>query len=104
MAEQSAVWGESNPASYKTTNAPIIPMMQSYWISFIRYFDPNSGREVGSPVWADWGTPDAKGGNRLLVNSPATTGSIDSTVMELIDDDYRHKCSVLGAWAVAIKQ
>lgn len=104
VAEQSAVWGESNPASYKTTNAPIIPMMQSYWISFIRYFDPNSGREVGSPVWADWGTPDAKGGNRLLVNSPATTGSIDSTVMELIDDDYRHKCSVLGAWAVAIKQ
>lgn len=104
VAEQSAVWGVSNPASYKTTNAPIIPLIQQYWISFIKTFDPNTLRLDGAPHWDDWGTPDIKGGNRLLVNSPDANGRLSTTVMELVDDDYRYRCEKLCAWAVAIKQ
>ncbi|KAK4697339.1 hypothetical protein P7C71_g717, partial [Lecanoromycetidae sp. Uapishka_2] len=104
VAEQSAIWGDTNPASYKTTNAPIIPLMQAYWISFIQSFDPNTNRAPGAPTWDDWGTPDPTGGKRLLVQNPDASGGVGTTVMELIDDDYRHKCATLGAWAVAIKQ
>lgn len=104
VAEQSAIWGASSPASYKTTNAPIIPMMQQYWISFIRSFDPNTEKLDGAPNWDDWGKPDSTGGKRLLVQNPGPNAALSTTTMELIDDDYRHKCDVLGAWAVAIKQ
>ena len=104
VAEQSAVWNQTNPPSYKTTNAQIIPMIQAYWISFIINFDPNVQRLVGAPEWDDWGTPDVKGGNRLLVNNPTVSQSLSTSGMELVDDVYRHKCATLNAWSVAIKQ
>ncbi|OJD14320.1 hypothetical protein AJ78_05315 [Emergomyces pasteurianus Ep9510] len=51
-----AIWGPKHghgPASYKgkEVNAPIVPVLQGYWISFIRSFDPNKHRTKGSPEW-----------------------------------------------------
>ena len=54
--EISAIWGPVNtygaaPASYNKgkSNAWIVPMIQSYWLSFIRTLDPNTLRAKGSP-------------------------------------------------------
>lgn len=57
--ELFAVWGPNNtdgnpPKSYNTTNAAIVPVVQNYWISFIKYLDPNKGRLAGAPVWEQW--------------------------------------------------
>jgi carboxylesterase type B len=57
--EVNAIWGPENvgggaPASYNTTNAGIIPVIQGYWTSFVRALDPNTFRAEGSPVWEEW--------------------------------------------------
>ena len=41
-------------ASYWTYNAPVVPLMMGYWISFVRALDPNPHRLPGSPAWAEW--------------------------------------------------
>lgn len=58
--EINAIWGPeyvtgTPPASYWTTNANIVPVMQGYWTSFVRSLDPNSYRYPGSPEWKTWG-------------------------------------------------
>ncbi|OAX85446.1 hypothetical protein ACJ72_00171 [Emergomyces africanus] len=55
-AHLPAIWGPKyshGPASYKGNgvNALIVPLMQGYWISFIRSFDPNKYRAKDSPEW-----------------------------------------------------
>ena len=104
VAEQSAIWASTNPDSYKSTNQPLIPLMQSYWISFIRSYNPNTFRAQGSPAWDDWGKNDASGGNRLLVQTPGPNGDVSTTVMEKVDPDTRNRCATLLSWGVAIKQ
>ena len=101
--EQSAIWNETRPASYKTTNKPIIPLMQGYWVSFIRTFNPNTMAASGAPVWNDWGDTSPKGGNQLLINSPGPGGSYSTTVNQLVPQTERAKCAQLLAWGVAIK-
>lgn len=54
--EMSAIWGPRNvpgaPASYSTTvNAAIVPIMQDYWTSFIRTYDPNVYKANNAPDW-----------------------------------------------------
>ena len=104
IAEQSAIWASPDPASYRTTNLPIVPLMQGYWVSFIRTLDPNKLRAPGSPVWGDWGKDDKTGGMRLLVQNPGPDGDIKTTTMESVDPGTREKCATLLAWGVAIKQ
>ena len=104
VAEQSAIWASPNPASYKTTNMPIVPLMQDYWISFIRSFDPNTFKAQGAPAWNGWGKDDQTGGSRLLVQNPALNGNLDTTTVESIDTALRDKCSTLLQWGVAIRQ
>ncbi|MCJ1473473.1 hypothetical protein MMC13_002124 [Lambiella insularis] len=56
-AEMPAIWGPSYvdaPASYQTANKNIVPVMQGYWTSFIRSYDPNTYRAAGTPVWEKW--------------------------------------------------
>lgn len=72
--ELAAIWGLANggPASYNTSlNAPIIPVIQGYWTSFIRTLDPNALRAEGTPEWLPWGA-DSSAGQRLLFMTNAT--------------------------------
>ena len=104
VAEQAAIWASPDTSSSKSNDAPIIPLMQSYWISFIRAYDPNVYRLQGSPAWNDWGKEDASGGNRLLVQNPGPKGDISTTKMESVDAEARRRCGQLLAWGIAIKQ
>lgn len=104
VAEQSAIWDSPNPDSYKTTNAPIIPLMQGYWISFIRAYNPNAYKAQGAPSWNDWGEDNESGGMRLLVQNPGPGGNVGTTGMETVDAGSRARCGQLLAWGAAIKQ
>ncbi|KAK1976539.1 carboxylesterase [Colletotrichum cereale] len=76
--ELNGVFGPDNtdggpPKSYSTTNAPIVPLTQAYWASFVRSLDPNAAGIVpGMPEWEAW-TVDGK--RRLLFQN--NTGTME---------------------------
>ncbi|KAL7619681.1 hypothetical protein AAE478_010222 [Parahypoxylon ruwenzoriense] len=97
-----AIWGPgyasgSAPASYVAngTNTAVVPVIQAYWTSFIRSFDPNKYRYPGSAVWGTW---SEKKQNRLLFQ----TGG--STSMETVDEDTQSRCDYFTSIGVDIKQ
>lgn len=57
VSEKPAIWGPNNagacgePCSYLTYNANIVPVMMSYWISFILSLDPNTHKVRQAPEW-----------------------------------------------------
>ncbi|ROW01540.1 hypothetical protein VSDG_02114 [Cytospora chrysosperma] len=42
--------GEAAPPSYLTYNAPVVPLVMGYFLSFVRTGDPNALRAPGAPV------------------------------------------------------
>ena len=59
--EVNAIWGPENtqgaaPDSYYPggVNHDIVPIVQGYWTSFIRSYDPNTHRKAASPRWEAW--------------------------------------------------
>src|ERR1700761_784498 len=101
--EIHAIWGPDNtnggaPASYFPggINAAIVPVMQGYWTSFIRTFNPNTHRAAGSPIWEPIGT-EKTGENRVLFQTNATA-------METVTPDMDTKCAFFTGIALAIQQ
>lgn len=95
--ELVAIWGLNSttgtpPASYFTTNAAIVPVMQGYWTSFIRSLDPNTFRATGTPEWLPF-----DGQQRILFETNATR-------METIPADQQERCDFLASIAVALEQ
>lgn len=103
VAETSAIWGTDLPKSYQSggPNAKISNMMQKYWISFIKFYDPNSAREHNSPKWATWTASQGQtvGLKRLLIQ-----GGRKTTVVEDVSVAQRGRCDVLSSWGIALKQ
>jgi acetylcholinesterase len=71
------------PVSYYTYDAPIVPVVMNYWISFVRTLDPNALRYPSAPVWENWG--DAK--QRLMFD-------VGNTTMETTPDDLLDRCDL----------
>ena len=85
------------PASYSTPlNAPIIPIMQGYWTSFIRSLDPNAHRANGSPEWGPWGSSGTNGQRILLMTN--------ATRMESVPADQQKRCNYLLGLGVLLQQ
>ncbi|KAI8671160.1 Carboxylic ester hydrolase [Fusarium keratoplasticum] len=60
VANAPAVFGPDmlasrSRASYYTYNAPMVPIIMNYWISFVRALDPNKYRYEDTPRWENWG-------------------------------------------------
>ncbi|MCJ1381989.1 hypothetical protein MMC17_005101 [Xylographa soralifera] len=93
-AEMPAIWwpGWPAPASYSTTNRNIVPVMQGYWTSFIRDFDPNTHRAEETPEWEEWGS-----GQRMRL---VAKGS----VMEEVQEPQRQRCAYISGIEVEIDQ
>ena len=101
--EVNAIWGPENtnggaPLSYYSngTNGAIVPVVQGYWTSFIRSYDPNTHRVEGSPEWQRWGT----GGDywkRLMFKTNATT-------METVPADQQERCTWLSSIGLSLMQ
>ena len=97
--EVNAIWGPEYvgggaPASYNTTNADVVPVIQGYWTSFIRSLNPNTYRMPGTPTWEQW---TSGGMERLLFN---TSGP----VMETVDQGQRARCAYLSGIGVSVRQ
>lgn len=70
--QAAAVFGafhSATSASLLSYNAPIIPIVQNYWISFVRSLNPNTYRYPDAPEWKPWG--DSR--QRLVLQLPNTT-------------------------------
>lgn len=57
--ELNGVFGPNNtdgapPKSYRTTNAPIVPITMAYWSSFVKTLDPNKMKLPNTPDWQPW--------------------------------------------------
>lgn len=87
--ELNAIFGPSNtqgnaPDSYypNGTNAHAVPVVQAYWTSFIRSFDPNTYRLGGTVEWLPW---DEGSQQRILFDTGGVTsmeGLVGSGLME----------------------
>ena len=82
------------PPSYLTTNKNIVPVMQGYWTSFIRSYDPNTYRAKGTPEWTKW----VQGQENRIRLEANTSG------METVDTAQSNRCKYLASIAVSIKQ
>ncbi|RSL71558.1 hypothetical protein CEP54_001360 [Fusarium duplospermum] len=89
--------GANPPASYLKgkKNAPVIPVIQGYWSSFIRSYDPNKYRHEGSAKWEAW-TDKRK--QRIVF------GTGGETRMEKLSRDLQKKCAYLSSIGPDIRQ
>lgn len=99
--EVNAIWGPANvngggPVSYNTTNAPIVPVVQGYWTSFIRSFNPNTYRAPGTPVWEAW-TNGSGAYQRLMFQT-------NDTQMETVPKAQQDRCAYLSSIGVDLAQ
>lgn len=82
----------------------MIPVLQHYWISFIRTFDPNTYRLEGTPLWEEWGADSFDGNDggrkRILFHN----GEGQKTEMENVDREQWERCKVLSGWMVGLGQ
>lgn len=97
--EINAIWGPENtnggaPESYyrNGTNGAIVPIVQGYWTSFVRSYDPNIYRVEGSPKWETWGED-----RRLMFRT-------NQTGMETVPEGQRERCSWLSGIGVSLGQ
>jgi hypothetical protein len=65
-----------------------------YWISFVLSLDPNTYRDSSAPEWKPWGTT---GGQRMRFQ-------LNTTGMEPVSDDQKHRCVVWKHLAGTMEQ
>ena len=93
-AELGAIWGVGGPKSYSGENKAIIPIMQGYWTSFIKSYDPNTYRAAGTPKWEQW-----VGGEQKRIRLDAK-----GTAMEKVEDAQKERCAYLSGIAGDLEQ
>lgn len=75
------------PASYYSYNAPMVPLVMAYYISFVRALDPNLHRQPGAPEWGTWA-----GGRRMVFQ-------LGASEMETLDEGEVERCEFWGSIA-----
>ncbi|KAF5020625.1 hypothetical protein F66182_7332 [Fusarium sp. NRRL 66182] len=86
VANGAAVFGPDMTSaragpSYRSYNAPMVPIVQNYWLSFVRTFDPNTHRHKDAPRWENWGDDQ----RRLMFG-------LGNNTMERVDERERERC------------
>ncbi|ROW18363.1 hypothetical protein VPNG_00195 [Cytospora leucostoma] len=64
--------GAGAPESYLTYDAPVVPVVMGYFLSFVRARDPNALRAPGAPVWGGWGGSGGGNGSRIVLETNDT--------------------------------
>ena len=93
--ETFAVWGPGNAdslisdfdgagISFSTYNAPMVPIVQGYWISFVKSLDPNTFRAATAPAWEPFGCGV---GDRIRLRT-------NDTGMETVPESQITRCNV----------
>lgn len=103
VAEQPAIFGggysdrcskASGDCSYLSYNAPMVPIVMKYWISFIKSLDPNTFKDAAAPDWQAW---RGRAGQRLKFE-------LNNTVMEDIPEDQVSRCQVWKSMRERLQQ
>ncbi|GAB1311304.1 Carboxylic ester hydrolase [Madurella fahalii] len=79
--------------SYRTYNAPVVPLVMGYYTSFVRALDPNRHRAPGSLEWLPWaggGGGGEGGGEGDMRRMVFETGG--DARMEDVPGDERERC------------
>jgi hypothetical protein len=96
--DASAIFGpHSLPSapSYFSYNAPVVPLVMNYVLSFVRTLDPNPLRYAGAPVWDDWGSGQQQ--RRMVVE-------LGTSHVETVADDQRRRCLFWKGVGTALEQ
>lgn len=100
--ELVAIFGPTNtggvgPKSYQRggINHASVAVIQAYWTSFIRSYDPNTHKKPGTPSWDQW--TRSNDNRRLMFQT-------NNTKMESIPADQEKKCDYLSSIALSQKQ
>lgn len=101
--ELPAIFGPGNAnegqTSYTTYNKNIVPVVMKYWIGFVRYLNPNQGKDASAPYWTTFGMPSAAGGTlRRLVLQTNQSG------MERIPSEQIARCDFWKGMAIKMEQ
>ncbi|KAI4601414.1 hypothetical protein KJ359_011543 [Pestalotiopsis sp. 9143b] len=83
------------PPSYYGVAAGVVPVVMSYWVSFVLDMDPNVLAYAGSPAWEAWG--QGNGSQRLRFEA----GVVE---METTPEDLRSRCDMWTALADVTEQ
>lgn len=88
-----SIEGDFNGAgeSYSTYNAPIVPVVQGYWISFVKSLNPNPYRASSAPVWRPFGSGI---GDRIRIKT-------NDTAMEVVTRGEITRCALWDSLQVA---
>lgn len=96
VEEEPAIFGPGQAKGceecYETYDAPIVPIVMDYWISFVKTLDPNSFRSPDAPVWDALGS-----GQRLRLRT-------NDTAMESIPSDQKDRCVMWKNMAPILEQ
>ncbi|KAI0474185.1 alpha/beta-hydrolase [Xylariaceae sp. FL0804] len=96
VSEKPAIWGVNNTGacnncSYETYNAPIVPLVMDYWISFILSLDPNTYKAPNAPVWQPWQST-SQGCFDESASVERLVFQLNDTRMETVPDAQRRRC------------
>ncbi|KAJ7193192.1 Alpha/Beta hydrolase protein [Mycena rebaudengoi] len=98
-SELPAIFGPTfipggSSTTFATTNAPIVPVVMNYWISFIRSLNPNPHRFAGTPEWVQF---NARNQRRLKF-------VLNDTHVEEIPGDEDTRCAFWNEIGAKIEQ
>ncbi|KAK0273487.1 hypothetical protein LTR35_012237 [Friedmanniomyces endolithicus] len=105
VSEKKAIYGVNNtnsadlcnyPCSYSTYNAPAIPIVMSYWISFILSLDPTTYKSPAAPEWQSWLDSDGQP-QRLVIET-------NSSHMETVPSAQLGRCQLWKGLANVTEQ
>lgn len=88
-AELNAIWGPGDAADMQ-----IKPIIQGYWTSFIKHFDPNQEKNPNSPTWQGWSS-DIQ--SQLEFSNNAATN-------QLLTSLHKNRCAYLQSIGPGIGQ
>ncbi|KAE8440962.1 hypothetical protein EG329_006151 [Mollisiaceae sp. DMI_Dod_QoI] len=104
-SELYAIWGRNHtdandPKCFAIDSAnggcaSAIPIVQSYWISFVRALNPNTFRLAGTPIWESWTIDSPR--RIVLDNANASMETVGAGIGEIVIAglNQRQRCNTL---------
>ena len=76
-------------------NNAMVAVIQGYWTSFIRCYNPNTHRLPGTPLWEEW--TQSNSFQRLMFQT-------NNTHMEAVPTDQQARCAYLSSIGLSLEQ
>lgn len=113
LVESTAIFGPGqdqpcNDCSFETYNAPIVPIIMDYMISFVKTLDPNALKNGAAPVWETWASSENEDWSDWKqdndISGRRITFKTNDTVMETTPVDEVVRCNLWNSLAPEMQQ